>query len=142
MKLSTGTFDGLFKKAKKLIYGSKKAPSSNPPPSQKAPVEVPKTEPVRIVQEDGLFFAITGSNKVLKCGSVHSLLNYLIDVRMNDLGVIYAFLLHHKLFIPSFNLLEILVEKWKEKADDNSDHGKAEVFRYNQWILMTELQIF
>jgi hypothetical protein len=133
MKLSTGSFGGIFKKAKNLIIG-KTAPSSNPPPMVKtAPVEVPKTEPIRIVQEDGLFFAITGSNKVLKCGSVHSLLNYLIDVRMNDLGVIYAFLLHHKLFIPSYTLLEILLEKWKEKAEDNSDHGRAEVFRYHQY---------
>lgn len=94
----------------------------------RGPKDVPKAI-TTIVEEDGLVFAVTGSNKTLKCGSLHGLLNYLIDVRMNDLGVIYAFLLHHMLFIDSWNLLEILIEKWKEKSEDNTEHGKAEVFR-------------
>jgi CHAT domain-containing protein len=129
MKLAS--FQSALKGFKRMIRGKKTDSASSDSGSQKTqPASAsPIKEIAQEIEDNGLLFLVTGPIKTLKSGSLHALVNYLIDVKMNDLGFIYAFLIHHVAFIKSWNLLEILLEKWKERAEDHSEHAKAEVFR-------------
>lgn len=82
------------------------------------------------------FINIEGK-KVLKSATLYGLLKHLFDPDNINLGLLYAFLLHHKFLLSSQDLLDVILGLWKQKSKSNKS-SDLQVFQIvnilNFWI--------